>query len=1036
MADTFVLNSVIDEATAVPTSRCRACERVGMPVLPLRTAYAPPVGATHAPKSGSAATPFNLPMRDDALRTLRTGYIYVLLDRRVWHAYAVTPEGLLRQFDPDDSVVAMPVPLTPQCVSADHDIPAAFLNLDTSKYQEAWIAFASDPWPRSVRDAYRLGQAPAERFVKVNLQTARDSPSDHGLALTPASLQIDQDVLEYAEATAGDFVSVHGFHSRKSRCAATAQFVENAMRQHQLPQGVLALVLDDPVGRVQEYNAVRLGWVEARQRWAEEPERRYQAWTSQALLAIKAQLNPHLADAATHSFEPTTGDGPPMFRDPEEERQAEIDRKTHNANQKLEARYHEAARAKFQDEYDARCNTYQSLIDAAAATYCAHMRSAAFLRIVNHDYDGAQARSGAAYAQMLSHCLAGGITDAPDRLDGPTAQLWKELLNSKIGPVYQALLLRHPSLLDGLLLSFDARGETDWNDADKLYGAVSKALGSDVGQQALREPVKEAIAQLLLAVSGAAARLDTQLSYGVHRAIQRVHSGTLLLCERVHMTQIHVQLRVDQYYALLCDTLQRPQAQVAKAARPVRSLLTSGLLSLAAANATDLIPVTLWVKGNAEELRKTLNADVAQATQEMAQQWPEVRGDVRKALAGLTVQIGTLEPAARKLLQGAQLTTQQADALVRKSLTATRGGVGNLSFLMAAGGVYFQSNALKKNIQELEKTLGPQRSEVVQAVWGASVGVLGGTIEGVGIAWEAGAKGVQTVSRVSTATTGAITLGKRIAIGGGVISAVAGVFDATRAWSAAGRTWKAGDKNSAALYGIASGLSLSGAFFGAAAGSTVLLGPLGIAILLSLSAYSFAQWAKSEESNPFERWARRCCFGKHDESPPVAWDQLRGMPIAIGALNAAVLGVDAVIQFDRQLEAMPTYMGGGIGGPPHVHYLRYHMVLPPLDEQQGSYRWALAVTRYNGTQMLVGGGNTGVVPVQPFRGRTPDYDLMTLQPEITRQTDGPLLVSGNIKLESSGLGGHDITAAALHLTYWPNRSEQDAFGELTVMEVP
>ncbi|WP_342961441.1 hypothetical protein [Pseudoxanthomonas sp. CCNWLY206] len=105
-------------------------------------------------------------------------------------------------------------------------------------------------------------------------------------------------------------------------------------------------------------------------------------------------------------------------------------------------------------------------------------------------------------------------------------------------------------------------------------------------------------------------------------------------------------------------------------------------------------------------------------------------------------------------------------------------------------------------------------------------------------------------------------------------------------------------------------------------------------------------------------------------------------------------------------------------------------------ERQGSYRWTLAVTRYNGTQVLAGGGTVGMVATQPFRGRAPDYDPKTLQPEIARQPDGPLLVSGNIKLESSGLGNHDITAAALHLTYWPNRIEQDAFAELTLTELP
>ncbi len=34
------------------------------------------------------------------LRTLRSGYLYVLLDQRIWHAYEVTAQGHLRRFNP------------------------------------------------------------------------------------------------------------------------------------------------------------------------------------------------------------------------------------------------------------------------------------------------------------------------------------------------------------------------------------------------------------------------------------------------------------------------------------------------------------------------------------------------------------------------------------------------------------------------------------------------------------------------------------------------------------------------------------------------------------------------------------------------------------------------------------------------------------------------------------------------------------------------------------------------------------------------
>ncbi|MNQ78343.1 hypothetical protein D3C85_932520 [compost metagenome] len=91
-----------------------------------------------------------------------------------------------------------------------------------------------------------------------------------------------------------------------------------------------------------------------------------------------------------------------------------------------------------------------------------------------------------------------------------------------------------------------------------------------------------------------------------------------------------------------------------------------------------------------------------------------------------------------------------------------------------------------------------------------------------------------------------------LARAGAVIGAAAGLFEATQAGVAVNRAGKGGDTLAATLYGASMGFSSIGAGFGiaaAASGSSALLGPLGIAMVLGFLAYGFYQWAQRKESS-------------------------------------------------------------------------------------------------------------------------------------------------------------------------------------------
>ena len=76
--------AIVVSETGLLTDQCRACERQGLPILPLRQALVPDYsGDPFLAENGQFPTRLGW-------RTLRAGYLYVLLDRSIWHAYSTS----------------------------------------------------------------------------------------------------------------------------------------------------------------------------------------------------------------------------------------------------------------------------------------------------------------------------------------------------------------------------------------------------------------------------------------------------------------------------------------------------------------------------------------------------------------------------------------------------------------------------------------------------------------------------------------------------------------------------------------------------------------------------------------------------------------------------------------------------------------------------------------------------------------------------------------------------------------------------------
>ncbi|WP_372030227.1 T6SS effector BTH_I2691 family protein [Pseudomonas kurunegalensis] len=1049
---------------ALPHDQCMACERQGLPILPLRRALVPdtrPQGLSTV--AGSLHVSAKL-----GVRTLRMGYLYVLLDQQVWHAYEVSEQGHLRRFNPYEPSEGLPASLPEKCVNENHDIPSSFLNIDTDRYGSAWLAFSSDPWPVTVLNAYKQGQAPAHRFEGVDLTQARNNPELLGIAMTPDNLRVDKDVFEYAQHGCSPFDSAHGFHTRWLRRFALKGYLVNAMNRHKLDKGVLALVLDDTVGLIQEFNHQRLSWVVKRQIWREDPMRAYQLQTSQILQVIRATHREWAAQKVP-SLEPVTGDGPPVFTDPTVERQRLVERAQLESDERLEERYDEAKRAAFQAEYDQQEIEFQGYIDKNARAYVAMFDTPMFKVAEQYDYDGDHRESGVAYAKTMALCLGGGITETvtPDAAPavGTSETLWLKWLQDPDSPPYRALLMRDRALLAGLLPSFSATDVINWNDSDKFYGMLSKVIGSDDAGLRMRNTLKQAIAETQGALNAASQRLAPRLPSGIQNAVRHLNSATQYLYNGVHLIELEVKMKLGEYYALqsahLRELQHKANASIAeardrmhrniddfdlhstKAWNKVRPIMQHGLMSLAVLDPRfthTMISVTVWVEGTAEEVRGRL---LEGASMKVTQ----ASSAAQIALVDISVAAGTLEANARKVLKDLRITSQQAAQLVRTGFSGLRGVASSWEVLLAIGGLYLQHDSLSRNQDKAEVEIGPKAHEAKLALQGSLLGILGGQIELAGLAMRSSATYIKAPWSQGTAAVG-VALVKF----GALFSSIAGIFDTAQAISAAKRAAAEGDSTarifhatSAVFYGVGAA-AFAGAVF-----KSLILGPLGLAVLLSLTAYALSKHAEKNESSALERWARRCLFGKADETPAVHWNTPEYSDIAFAELNAAVLGVQAKFNFESSITTDPAAPRiGGLVGVMTEQRLRFHVVLPSYRDDISAFRWGLTLHRFgDGEFPEYEGGET--IIVDDFHAittgavsksarfssfappRIPDYktDFTVLK----NQKDGKqesvswLDISGVVELMPT-IGRHSIIGATLLVMYWPDRTVPSAYVEV------
>ena len=1057
MAVSAQLNECAKQTAQCNPSACKACKRTGIPVLPLRRAVTPIFGKR--PMSMDASG-FN-----EALRMLRAGYVYVLLDGKVWQAYQVTYQGALRQFDPlqappFDADGAIP-PLPESCIGNGDEVAAAFLNIGGG-YKKAQVAFANDCWPKEVLDAYRTGKSPMSRFATYDIAKLKADPSSAGSDADSRAMGLSQmtelssKVWEFVPDSV-DFQSAHGFYARAHRAAAMQAFVTSSIAKYQFQKGVPVLVLQDPVGMVQEYNSLRAYWMRALQEYAADPMRQYRLFTSQALLELKKveagwaqqegkaaaqaevervkdwNANPVLASKAAL---------PPVNVD---RVAAQVTRQnTKNYHQRLEDVYDEKERKKFQTEYDNAIKHYEAQIDAFGKRWAVWCGSESWMRQCEHDYDGENLKSGSchAYANMLANCVAGGPSGAPAKLDpkdpkkppqliDETQKRWEIWLNDRNSPVYKALAAKNKHFLADLLPDSDGL-----NDSGKVYTAIRHAFESkDVGEAFLQAKIQHAAGVLLMAVNSAAIGLSRNLSDDVSLRVRNLNIGCMFLYERTLPTRFLVELTLTEYMSKLSETLHQG---IESSGKKVRSLLLGGLISIPDPKLRNtVIKVTGWAMDSAESVHKTLQVLASKPIGEAL------------AIGSLSMRsvsiVEAFDPAARKFLGTVKMKSVDAVKFTRNTGVTMHRRSGPQSLLISAVALYLSYDSLKKSLDDVNTKVGATYPEAAIGAWSASVGVLAAVTETVGVSLKAFASGARTAARAGGASRATVAtlkdvadVGGRLVKGTGIVFAALSFVDAAQGYTMMTRAGRHGDETSgkaymySTIFSIGAGLvGVSAAYMGSAfLGPLLGFGPLGIAVVLGLLAYTATKLGQSQEATPVELWARRCVFGKN-KGQLISWKTSEQAGDAVAALNSALLGFSVDVGFEPAWNTVSS-MGDVDTITASHHTLNYRIVIPNFDPVRSAYAYTITVTRRGGGAQVLTAGQKNMEPlarVQPPPNGKFDYELSTLAantPELAK-ADDLKIVSGKIHLVADSKI-HDVSIVA---RFYKDRMDEYGFAEIT-----
>lgn len=1040
--------------------QCSFCQRTGYPILPLRYAVKP------AYVTALGTSPVSLPQMEKfaaqqlkgnryTLRVLRKGYVHVYMGvKGHWQTYAVTEDGYLRLLkNPDDPDAKGDRPLTEACKRDGHNIPASFINIP-EKYKKVWIGFSDIAWRKEVRDAFEAKPDGRMQQVDCTALAANPGQQKNALELTANCAELHNLTEEYAtddgeykqrltytakvlsaEKTVEEkflWESLHGNFSRAGQLDALGShakaYQQKTAKQFGAARKVAALALLDPVGMVQELNGARLHFIQTRQNYSDKVMRplvvsksilglkEYFEKTALAMRTMDEQKK-NLPDVQTETIsysDPMLGvSGPGTTVTTTRKERAQQDARA--AWSKIAERYSESDRSAFDKRYQDAMKLFYDQIVMQAQDWSAWAKLSGWTEHFQ-DYRTSFGSDYRALVQTYAPCLAGGCGE-----DEYTQAVWKTWLDGKLDdprlPVYPALFGNRKDILPYLV---PADGEL--NKGDKLYDFAKNIVASEEGEEVKKRvkdfttAAKDQLAQIALALSGSVSRLEAQVSARAQMIAHRAMQAAMTLYDDVEPIFIKVTLTVGEYQRLLSEAAFKVGNKLRK---DVGSLVLGGLLNISNPAVRDkTIDIILWTFDKAATVKSTL-AKAVQTGKEGA-----LRMARSLSISSIIIS-NTAAQELRSLGQKLELNAQQAKNLVRDILSKNLKIAEMGEPLLGAGAMFFQAWAFKSSIKDVKEKLGAEGQEAQLSLLSAGLGVVAATTETVGALFK---------------VAGKEAVGKVLAKVAGFIGAASGLVDAIQAVFAGNRAGSHGDTNARNAYYAAAVLFGVSAFvsgYAVAIGSSALLGPIGIALVLVGLGIAAIWYAMNAESSQAEMWADRCYFGVN-RNKKGKWSDSE-FPTEVAELNSIIAGLRVEL---GSRSFVTRKWGGWVDFDGHSDdNVKLKISFGMFDQQKSAYEWAWYAKHKKFGNVLLSSGKYGTAPWKLAGVATrslkngdikalPAVDLY--QPTLTFDDKGN--VAAAVQQGYASLETGEFEETSLQVNYWPDSEEPSCLTGTAVNE--
>jgi len=1025
------ITAASEQAAGIP-SGCKACARQGVAIYPLRVAVVPKslVNTGWRPAVPQQDVELTGGEFKYALRTLREGYVYVLLDNTVWQGYQVTAEGFLRQFNayemPEGETIES---LRLDCLTQNHEIQASFINIDP-KHKQALVAFSSDPWSNTVLEEYQSGTRPVTRFTAITLSggsvTAQDAT--RSLILDPSLSSLKSSVLEFATESfpgiagkEGAPGGAHGFYPRMDLIKQTVLGNRIAQFKQQYSAPVTALVLDDQVGIVQEVNHARLDCVEALAKFTAKPENIHQKMISDAILQIKKSTTEQIKKDPTLKSTMPTGYSTSYGVT----RETLVAIKIREAIGRMEDYYDEAARADFAQAYQSTIDSYSRKIAATWKDLNAAYASVLWLALLKNDYaPQISAISWIAQLRTITRCLQGSVAgyDMENTGKDSNTPVWASWLEDANSPPYVALLRGKPGL------SVDVFG------GSLTYANLKSVLNSDeISDFINSKAYQKMMASLLNSISGAFSKLESTLSLQAKSGMVRMLQAVASVPEGGPVVTVFSgMLTVREYQDVLRSQLDahgQPAWNLA-AEENGRTIRASQVGRWAEITDPLILEQKISVK-LATPLKNLDSEDFRQAARTAGTSPGAINSGNPLSRASQLGGFPELTPDVidRSLLTG-EIALGEADMR-----NAVRSQV-NISTKLQSGllGVALAGIMLRTTFSDIAelKTAMPGDTPSEMALASKSLILMATAVELVG---------------QSASIAGLFNNGDLLIRGAGVIAGIAAIVDGIALGMKAYDLKQAEDYIAAGLYfGAAVATLASGgvAIWFGVAGDFALFGPVGWCIALGILAVTFIAMGNLFIRSPLERWLSQTCFGddhKKDVKHPM-WhkESLADMQEAMKQLHILASGMSAQLSGDWVTDLMSNTRVLG------NRMLAARVTLADCDPTGSDWLVELTAIGSNGARLLLARS----APATRLAGLTPPepqiYEEMPIQfgevmapapiskvASATSLTETWLTPPGHgLQLDGTfPLNTSHYTGAELVVTYWPDKTRQDDSLQLT-----